>query len=341
VYTSGTTADPKGVQHTHNTLLAEIRAHPAVPARGPEVSLAVFPAGHIGGVLGLTRLFARGTMSVLMDTWDADDAAALIAEHRVTSTAGTPFHLMHLLDAADRGGHDITSLRSYMVGAASVPPSLVERAAQHGLAAFRAYGSSEHPTVTSGSAGDPLDVRARTDGRLTPGNEIRIVDDDGHDLACGVDGEVVTRGPEQFVGYRDPALDDASFLPGRWFRTGDIGHVDGDSYLTITDRKKDIIIRGGENISSKEVEDILAAHPSVAEAAAVGSPDPTYGERVAAFVILRPGAHLDLDAVREHFTARGVARQKTPERIEIVEDLPRTAAGKVKKFELRTRLRDH
>ena len=340
VYTSGTTAEPKGVQHTHNTLLAEIRAHPADPDRGSEVNLAVFPAGHIGGVLGLTRMFARGTTSVLMDAWDADDGAALVAEHRVTSTAGTPFHLMQLLDAADRGSHDISSLRSYMVGAAGVPPSLVERADQCGLAAFRAYGSSEHPPVTSGAAADPRDRRARTDGRTTPGNEIRIVDDDGRDLAQGVDGEVVARGPEQFVGYRDPALDDASFLPGRWFRTGDVGHVDGDGYLTITDRTKDIIIRGGENISSKEVEDILAAHASVAEAVAVGSPDPAYGERVAAFVILRSGAHLDLHGVREHFAARGVARQKTPERIEIVDDLPRTAAGKVKKFELRARLRD-
>ena len=341
VYTSGTTAEPKGVQHTHNTLLAEVRGGGRQPpsAVPPGANLAAFPAGHIAGVLGLARLYVRGSSTVLMDAWDADQAAELVERHRIVSTSGTPFHLYSLLDAAERAGRDLGSLGAYVVGGASVPPTLVERAEKAHIRTFRSYGSSEHPTISAGSPLDPLAKRSTTDGRLTAHNEVRIVDDDGEDLPPGSAGEILSRGPELFVGYRDERLDLDSFLPGGWFRTGDVGVRDGDGYLAITDRKKDIIIRGGENISSKEVEDILARHRAVQEVAVVASPDPRYGERVCAFVVPRPGETLDLAAVAKHFAAAGVAVQKTPERLELVSDLPRTGSGKVKKFELRRRLR--
>ena len=339
IYTSGTTADPKGVQHTHNTLAAEVRSTHDLLGRGAgAINLAAFPAGHIAGVLNVLRMFLFGNGSILMDQWDAVAAAELVAEHRVVGTSGAPFYLQSMLDVARERGLDLSSLRSYMVGATSVPPSLVEAADRAGVIAYRAYGSTEHPVLTTSTSADPLPKRALTDGRLAPGSELRIVDDDGHDVMAGADGEIACRGPQQFVGYRDPALDADAFLPGRWFRTGDVGRVDADGYLTITDRKKDIIIRGGENISSKEVEDILARHPAVTEAAVVGFPDPRYEERVGAFVIARPGAPLDLDDVRRHFAAAGVALQKTPERLELVDELPRGMSGKVKKFELRGRL---
>jgi cyclohexanecarboxylate-CoA ligase len=158
-------------------------------------------------------------------------------------------------------------------------------------------------------------------------------------VAAGHDGEIVCRGPEQFLGYFDAALDAGAYFPGGWHRTGDIGHIDSDGYLTVTDRKKDIIVRGGENISAKEVEDLLLTHPAVAEAAAVGAPDERYGEHVCAFVVLRPGASLTIPDVQRLFTAAGVARQKTPQRLVVTAELPRTAAGKVQKFELRALLR--
>ena len=271
IFTSGTTAEPKGVQHTHNTLLAELGRGTAVPRRG--VNLSAFPSGHIAGVLGLARLYLDGGKNVLMDSWDADAAARLIEEHRVTSTSGTPFHLHGLLEAAAASRRDLSSLASYLTGGASVPPALVERAEAAGLVTYRAYGSSEHPTVSSGTSSDPLDKRAGTDGRLLDGCEVRVLDDEGADLARDEEGEIVCRGPELFVGYTDDALNAESFLPGGWFRTGDVGVLDEDGYLRITDRKKDIIIRGGENISSKEVEDILARHSAVAEVAVVGMPD--------------------------------------------------------------------
>ncbi len=340
IYTSGTTADPKGVQHTANTLIAEIRTTAAATGTGQkDVSLAAFPAGHIAGVLALLRLFVIGTSTVLMDVWDPALAARLVPEHRITSTAGAPFHLSSMMDEAERNGNDLSTITNYMVGATSVPPSLVERAQRAGISVYRGYGSSEHPVITTGAPTDPLAKRAGTDGRLVPGSEVRLLDDDDRDLGVGEDGEIVSRGPDLFIGYTDPQLDAESFLPGGWFRTGDIGRFDAEGYLTITDRKKDVIIRGGENIASKEVEDLLALHPAVAEAAVVGKPDERYGERVAAFVLLRPGQTLDLDEVRRHFATIGVAKQKTPEHIITVDELPRTASGKVRKVDLRQQLR--
>jgi cyclohexanecarboxylate-CoA ligase len=344
VYTSGTTGVPKGVRHTTSTLVAEVESVAAVSDWGldtttPGMHLAAFPAGHIAGVLGLLRTVLLGIPSVILDRWDAVLAAELIDRHRVVASSGAPFYLASLLDAAERDGRDLSSLRSYLVGAGSVPRALVERADRAGVPVFRSYGSTEHPTVTIGHPSDPLERRAGTDGRATPGTEIRIVDDDGDDVASGVDGEIVTRGPELFVGYTDPAIDEGAFLPGRWYRTGDIGHIDADGDLTITDRLKDLIIRGGENIASKEVEDLLSLHPDVAEVAAVGRPDERYGELVAVFVRTRDGVVLDHADVIEHFGRLGAVRQKTPEHLVLVDDFPRTASGKIRKDVLRDRLR--
>jgi cyclohexanecarboxylate-CoA ligase len=341
VYTSGTTADPKGVQHSHASLLGEL-ANPLLEpvVRADSVQLAVFPGGHVAGLLGLLRMLTTGMPTVVMDVWDPARAAALIDEFGVTSSVGAPVHLAALLDEQRRGSATLASLREYMVGAAGVPPALVEQADGAGIATYRCYGSSEHPTISSGRADDPLVKRALTDGRPTPGTEVRLVDDDGADVATGVDGEIITRGPELFSGYTDPALNADAFLSGGWFRTGDIGRLDDDGYLTITDRKKDIIVRGGENISSQEIEDLLIRHPSVAEAAAIGAPDERYGERVCAVVVLRPAATLDLAELAAHFATEGSARQKTPERLMIIDEFPRTAAGKIQKHLLRARLSD-
>jgi acyl-CoA synthetase (AMP-forming)/AMP-acid ligase II len=333
IYTSGTTSAPKGVQHTHNSVLAASRK----AADGGRV-LATFPAGHIAGLLGAVRPLLRGGITVIMDRWSAAEAAKLIEQFRLQSSAGTPFFLATLLDEAERSGRDISSLNGFLTGAASVPPSLMTRAKQAGIVSWRTYGSTEHPVLSSGAPDDPEDKRHYTDGRVTDSNEVRLVDDEGHDVRPGTDGEIVARGPRQFSGYRDAALDADAFLPGGWFRTGDIGRLDAGGYLTITDRKKDIIIRGGENISSREVEDLLVRHPGIAEAAVCAAPDPVMGELVCAFLIVRRGRSVDLSAVREHFAHLGIARYKTPERVEIVDDLPRTAMGKVKKAELRSSL---
>ena len=320
MYTSGTTAEPKGVQHSHRTLLAEATSRVYTHVGPHARNLGLFPPGHVAGLLNLLRILLLGTPTVIMQAWDAALAAGLIDRHAVTSSGGAPVQLTGLLDQQAKGTATLATLREFLTGAAPVPPSLIRRADAAGITAFRSYGSSEHPTVTAGTIADSLDKRADTDGRDVPADR---------------DGEILTRGPELFTGYTDAALNAAAFLPGRWFRTGDIGRLDADGYLTVTDRLKDIIIRGGENISSKEVEDLLVTHPAIADAAVIPSPDPVMGERVCAVVVTRPGFSFDVDEARAHFAAAGVARQKTPEVVILVDELPRTPSGKVRKDVLR------
>ena len=337
LYTSGTTSAPKGVQHTHNTVLAEQQTLPALLHGSPDdVSLVTFPPGHIAGVGSVLRPLLSGTRTVFMGHWDPAQAADVIHRFAVTSTAGAPVHLQGLLDRDEPT--KLSTLREFLVGAAPVTEELGRRASAIGISTFRSYGSTEHPTVTGAHDGELEWARLATDGRPLPGSSVRILGPTGDERPIGTDGEVVTCGPEQFIGYRDPDLNDGAFTVDGWFRTGDLGHLDADGRLTITDRIKDVIIRGGETISSNQIEGVLNAHPSVAEGAAVAAPDPRYGDVVGAVVVLTPGATLDLDSLRAHFAASGLARQKTPERLAVVEALPRTALGKIRKAELRAQL---
>jgi len=335
LYTSGTVSAPKGVQHSHNSLLAEQATLPTLLAGGRDaVQLATFPPGHIAGLNSLLRPLISGTCSVFVDYWDPQVAADLIAKYSVTGTSGAPFHLHGLLQVEGVTAK-LATLREFLTGAAPVTDELGRQAAAAGITAYRCYGLTEHPTVTGAHAEDPLFVHMATDGAPMPGCAVRVVGPNGADRPLGVDGEVVVQGPDQFIGYRDPALNEAAFTADGWFRTGDLGYLDGEGRLTITDRIKDVIIRGGETISSGQVEDAIEAHPAVVEAAAVAAPDSRYGEVVAAVVVLKNGATLDLAELRTHFEALGLARQKTPERIVVVDSLPRTALGKVRKAELR------
>ena len=336
LHTSGTTAEPKGVRHTHRTVGAEWSV-PFIDGAGPY--LTPFPAGHIAGFNFLLRPFVTGTDMVFMDRWDPALAARLVEQQRVRLSGGTPFHLQGLLAAAQRDARDLSSLAAYSLGGTGVTPDHVEMAARTGVAGSRSYGLTEHSTVSVGWRDMPLAQRAQTDGRLQPGTRVRVVDEFERDVPTGAEGEILTTGPELFVGYTDASLDTQAFTRDGWFRTGDIGRLDASNCLTLTDRKKDIVIRGGENISSREVERVLALHPAVRDAAVVAEPDPRYGERVCAFVVLDPGALLDLAAVQRHFAAAGIARQKTPERLLVVDELPRTASGKVRKPDLRALLR--
>jgi acyl-CoA synthetase (AMP-forming)/AMP-acid ligase II len=340
VYTSGTTSDPKGVVHTHQTLLAELRNMPHLPmgSRGV-VSLQPWPAGHIGGLCALLAPIVTETRCILVDRWDAEAAAGLIAQHGVSTLCGTPFHVAAMVERKEAGDARLGSLREVVCGGAGVPPELIERCERLGWLARRAYGSTEHPTASAGSVRASAAVRARTDGAACPGTEIRIARDDGSEAAPGEAGEVWLRGPEQFLGYTDPELNRCAFAPGGWLRTGDVGALDADGNLTITDRLKDLIIRGGENLSSLEIESLVLRHEGVAEAAAIGLPDERYGERVCVFVVPTPGsAAPGVPELLAHFERLGVAKQKTPERVVTVDALPRTPAGKVKKDELRRRL---
>ena len=337
IYTSGSTANPKGGQHSHDTFVAEFAQNRATLAQ-PGRYLQAFPGGHVAGLLGTLRPLLFGHETIVMDHWDADLAATVTDELGVTAIVGAPFYLATLLDAADRLGKSLRTIEDMLVGSAAVPPALVERAEAAGFRPYRCYGSTEHPTVSSNVPADSLEDRSRTDGALLPGVEVKIVDEDGRDIPAGGAGEILTRGPDQFIGYTDAGASAAVLTAGGWFRTGDVGFLTPGGRLVISDRKKDVIIRGGENLSSQEIEGILVRHPAVSQAAVVGLPDERYGERACAVVVLRPGRDLSLATVREHFLAAGVARQKTPEMLVVRPELPRTAAGKVKKFLLRDQI---
>jgi cyclohexanecarboxylate-CoA ligase len=333
LYTSGSTAAPKGVQHSHETLLCGLAA---VPTDATSRMLATFPAGHVASLISLLRPLTAGGTTVVMDRWSARAAAELIEQHRITTSAGTPFFLATLLDQAEQDGRDISSLDRFLCGAAAVPPALVERSEAAGIVTWRTYGSTEHPAISSGGPTDPPDKRRFTDGPVTPGNEVRLLDEDGHDVAPGHEGEIVARGPKQFLGYQDAATDDAAFIHETWFRTGDLARFDEDGYLVVTDRVKDIIIRGGENISAREVEEVLARHPSVADVAVCATPDEVWGEAVCAVVVPRGGTSVPTAQVLRHFaSSAGLAPHKLPAKLVLTPSLPRTAAGKVRKRDLR------
>ena len=335
LYTSGTTSAPKGVQHSHNSMLAEQTTLPDLIAGEPhDVQLVTFPPGHVAGVSCMLRALMSGSRTVFLDTWDPEKAADLIDRFGVTATAGTPFHLDGLLRVSEARRKTAT-LREFLIGAATVTEEQGRRAQAAGITTYRCYGLSEHPTVTGTRPGDHPSVRMGTDGPPMHGSAVRILGPDGADVPSGVDGEVIVQGPDQFIGYRDSTINAEAFTPDGWLRTGDLGHLDEGGRLIITDRIKDVIIRGGETISSGQVEDVLAAHPSVAEAVAVAAPHPHYGEVVAAVVVLEPGRTITLDEIRLHFANSGLAKQKTPERLVVVDELPRTALGKVRKADLR------
>jgi cyclohexanecarboxylate-CoA ligase len=299
------------------------------------------PVTHVAGLTyGILLPVTNAIITVLMDTWDPGRALQLVERESIAVMISTPVFMRTMIDHPAFERSDRTAVRLFSLGGAGVAPAMVrEGALAFGCWCKRTYGSTEYPTLTTGRLGDDPERDATTDGPLIGAAELRVVDPKTlADVAPGMPGELLARGPEMFAGYLDPALDADAFAADGWFRTGDLAVYDGE-YLTIVDRLKDIIIRGGENISAQEVEALLVTHPEVAEAACVAMPDPVMGEKVCAYVIPRPGAEPTLDAVRAHLLERGIARFKLPERLEVRDALPRTASGKVRKAPLREELR--
>ncbi len=335
-FTSGTTRNPKGVLHSHRTLSAELRqlgsrgAAAGGPRRGP-APLTGAPVGHFSGMLGaLLSPLVRGAPVHLLDHWDPATVLRLMVDENLTVAGGATYFLTSLLDHPDCAEEHWRRLPACGLGGSAVPEAVARRAAGLGIKVFRSYGSTEHPSVTGSSLADPEDKRLTTDGRPLPGVEIRLDED----------GEILTRGPELFPGYTDPELTASVFGAGGWYRTGDVGVIDDEGYLTITDRVSDIIIRGGENISAKEVEELFLTIGGVQEVAVVSAPDPRLGEHAAAVFTMRPGRTAPtLDQVRAHLADAGLARQKWPEELHHLRHLPRTPSGKVRKAQLRQQLR--
>jgi acyl-CoA synthetase (AMP-forming)/AMP-acid ligase II len=342
-YTSGTTADPKGALHTDASLIAAAAGLAEVVALAPDDRVAlVFPLTHIGGVGWVLAGLLSGCAQLVVPVFDPATSIPFLAENGVTqATAGTAFHQAYL--EAQRARPDaplFPNVRSFPGGGAPKPPQLHHdvRRELGGVGIVSGYGMTECPIVSMNRVSDPDEKLAHTEGRANPLDmQIRVVKPDGTLASAGEEGEIRARGPQLFRGYLDASLDEAALDDDGFFRTGDLGAVDVDGFVVITGRLKDVIIRKGENISAKEVEDLLHGHPAVAEAAAVGLPDPKTGERCCAVVVCREGQTFGFDEMVEFLAERDVMRQKIPEQLEIIDELPRNPTGKVLKNELRER----
>lgn len=342
LYTSGTTGRPKAVLHSHNTGPLRLKRGFEHWTHGQGGTLLMAsPVTHVTGLSGLELPFYLPSRTVFMDRWDAREALETIDREQVTVSLGaTPF-LHELLAQAEQHGRRLPSLQAFACGGAEVPPALIYRAAQvfERCRAFRVFGSSEVPLVTLGFVGEQqLELAATTDGEVH-GYQVKVVDDEGHEVAAGAEGELMIKGAAMFLGYADAEQSAASFDAEGYFATGDLGRLTSNNAIVITGRKKDLINRGGEKISAKEVEDILHQLPHIHEAAVVSMPHMRLGETLCAYVILRDGQTLSLQQMVEMVSDTGVARQKIPEELVVLEDFPRTASGKVRKDQLRADIR--
>jgi cyclohexanecarboxylate-CoA ligase len=329
LHTSGSSGAPKGVRHTQAALAYKALLMAEVHGLTPDDAVLMpAPLAHISGLLNGVLLPGVVPMkSVLMAKWDPDEAITLIEREQITFMIGPPTFFISLMDAPSFTSDRVRSLRLVSSGGAGVTPAFVERAsAALDCTVKRTYGSTEAPTVTTSRPGDDPAKARDTDGRPVGDVELRI------DPA---NGELLVRGSELFTSYTDAAHTVAAFTDDGWFRTGDIGAIDDQGWLTIVGRIKDVIIRGGENISAAEIEGVLEAHPAVRQAVAIGAPDERLGERVVAVVVAPDG--FDLGMCADWFRSRGIARFKTPERVVVVPELPVLGSGKPDRAALRER----
>ncbi|HZZ86796.1 MAG TPA: class I adenylate-forming enzyme family protein [Caulobacteraceae bacterium] len=355
LYTSGTTGNPKGAMATHrnhvtnllNTMLGgavarSVAGLPPPPADAPQPgSLQTFPFFHIGGLTGLYVATALGSKIALMYKWVPHEAVRLVETHRLSSVAGVPIVVRQLLETARNAGASMDSLIGVASGGAPVPPDLIRTIGEqfHEKASpGNGYGLTETTSAIIANGGPDYLAHPDSVGRPTANTDVRIVGDDGEDLGVGHIGELWVRGPNIIPGYwRNPEATEAAF-GGGWFRTGDLGLRDEAGLYYVVDRKKDVIIRGGENVYCAEVEALLLEHPKVRDAAVVGLPHRDYGEEVGAVIQV---AATDLDdsvgeQIRQSLENR-LARFKIPTTIKLTDgDLPRTATGKILKRELRS-----
>lgn len=339
LFTSGTEGLPKGVMLTHNNILASERAYCArLNLTWLDVFMMPAPLGHATGFLhGVTAPFLIGARSVLLDIFTPDACLALLEQQRCTCMLGaTPF-VYDLLNLLEKQPADLSALRFFLCGGTTIPKKVARECQQRGIKLLSVYGSTESSPHAVVNLDDPLSRFMHTDGYAAAGVEIKVVDDARKTLPPGCEGEEASRGPNVFMGYFDePELTARALDEEGWYYSGDLCRMDEAGYIKITGRKKDIIVRGGENISSREVEDILLQHPKIHDACVVAMPDERLGERSCAYVVLKAPHHsLSLEEVVTFFSRKRVAKYKYPEHIVVIEKLPRTASGKIQKFLLR------
>ena len=341
MFTSGTTGSPKGVMHCLNTLMAcNIALADRFGLDGSDTMLVCSPLGHMTGfAAGMLLGFKIGAGLIFQDVWEPRRGVSIMAEEGVTYSAGAATFLSDMCEAVAAGAPKPGKLRNFLCAGAPIPPALIERVYRElDLKVCSLWGMTKSLSSTLTEPERALEKSSKTDGRPLEGVAVKVLRADGTQASVGETGLLKVRGAQMTLGYyKRPDME--PFDAEGWFDTGDLAYMDEEGYIRINGRIKDIIIRGGENVPIVEIENLLFAHPAVLAAALVGFPDRRLGERACAFVVLRPGHELDLEAVQAYMAEHKVAKQYWPERIEIVAELPRTAAGKVQKYQLRERAR--
>jgi cyclohexanecarboxylate-CoA ligase len=342
-YTSGSTADPKGAWHTDRALMAAGNTWLSkMRPTADDIYPVAFPVGHIGGASMLVVTLVTGMLMILVETFDAEQSPRFMAEQGATLLGtAVPFFRAYLAAQAAHGSEKLfPDLRACVGGGAPTPPALHEQVKRElgGIGIVGSWGLTEFPIATCGAVTDTDEQLATSEGTAGPGVEIRVVGLDGLDKGSGEEGELRLRGPQLFVGYANPDLDDGALDEQGYFHTGDLGIVTDTGHVMITGRVKDIIIRNAENISATEIEDALHLHPKIADVAVIALPDERTGERACAVVKLADGVDsISLVEIGEHCRELGLARQKVPEQLELVDEVPRNAMGKIQKPALKKR----
>jgi cyclohexanecarboxylate-CoA ligase len=339
-YSSGTTAAPKGIRHTDASVIAGSTGVVAmIGASSSDVNPIVFPVAHIGGAAMLAAALRTGMRLALFEAFDPATTPLIMSKHSPTFLGtATPFFVAYL--AAQQAHNDrplFPSVRACLAGGAPVTAELGRRVREtFGVAGIaNSWGLTEFPVATSPSFAAAPEVLDHTVGPPVPGVGVRVVDNQEHELPVGREGELRLKGPQCFQGYADATLDADAFDDEGWFRSGDLGLIDENGNVRVTGRIKDAIVRNAENVSALEVENVLVAHPAVADVAVIGVPDPRTGERVCAVVVPAHADGVSLESLVQHCHSRGLSRYKHPERLVIVDALPRNQFGKVIKKDLR------
>lgn len=339
LWTGGTTAFPKGVPHTHNDYILVNRALGDRCGRGEDVPFLInIPISHnIGTGCGVVASVYYGSKLVMSTTAGATEFLQTVERERVGSVMVVPTQVVDLLNHPDLGNYDLSSLKTLACGGANFGPELVRGVREKlGSRPVNVFGMAEG-VVSTTVADDPLDVVCYTVGvKCCEWDEIRVVDDDHKEVPVGVEGEVASRGPHVFRGYyKAPEVNQEAFDADGWLYSGDYGIIDENGRLRITGRKKDVILRGGENVAALEVEQPLQEHPKIQDVAVVAMPDPRLGERICVYIRPREGQAITLAEVQAHLEKEGVAKFKWPERVELIDEMPLTNIGKIAKNELR------
>lgn len=342
---SGTTELPKMSLWTDNNLWAFLKQYrEATGMRSDDIALGMAPAntGATGYVFPVLAPILQGATSVLLEDWSPSGALNLMESEQVTMATAVPTQILKLFEEDGLADRDFQSLRVFTNAGAAMPPDAAKRMEEvFGCIGQVVYGATDGGVAFMTRVEDPAQKRHSTVGRPVAEGEVRLLDPEGRDVEGAASGEITWRSPTKTFGYfNDDDRTAAAWIDDGWYRSGDLGEFDSDGYLRIIGRVKDMIIRGGQNISPREIEDVIMQHPSVAEVSVVGLPDPVYGERACACIVLRKGQSLEITDLLEFMKGQGIAKFKLPERVEFFDEFPSSAGGKITKVELRRLLEE-